>query len=633
MLERRNTKSIMTKAVLDNNENQEELVARIRELQREVDRLNAQLKEKRFGLTWIDVPEAFERESENKIPVLEEVPELAIHNDDGKPTHILIEGDNYHALTCLNYTHHGKIDIIYIDPPYNTGSDGFTYKDKRFLEEYPDGTPVPKNHPLRHSAWLSFMQKRLRLAHGLLKDDGVIFVSINEDELANLKLLLDDVFEESNYITAFTIKVRHEDRILKGDKPIHETTEFLLMYRRSDNFQINKRSVDNSDPSEYKYEIKELIDNPEKIELGGKDVEVFKPGEYRIDELPADFSHLKSINIRGSIKTGNSSGRFHMSYLEERNNLFGYLYKVPEMGDDGRGYRYFLTRSGANRANGFYFQGSPLNREDIKDIPYPNFFDFEQEFNNVGTEGGVPFDGGKKPVAFVKKIIEIAKGDKDDLIVLDFFAGSGSTGHTIVERNLVSNGNQAILVQLPEQTYEIKRGVKVAKDNCKSVFNAGFESITEITYKRFQNIINGYNDGKKKSHDGLGNSLKYYRTAFVGKNQPKSATDDDKVLLAKKAGCLLGLAENTLYETEATDYYQFYTDELGHWTCIYFQEDYSHFEEFRKKVVELEGNEKSVYVFCWTDGAEFAAEFEFEKNITVKSIPQPILNIYKSLNA
>ena len=623
----------MTTTASDNSKTQEQLNCKINELQKEVERLNTQLKEKRFGLTWIDVPEAFEKESENKIPVLEEVPELAIHNDDGKPTHILIEGDNYHALTCLNYTHHGKVDVIYIDPPYNTGSDGFTYKDKRFLEEYPDGTPVPKNHPLRHSAWLSFMQKRLRLAHGLLKDDGVMFVSINEDELANLKLLLDEVFEASNYITTFTIKVRHEDRILKGDKPIHETTEFLLMYRRSDSFQINKRIVDNSDPSEYKYEIRELKDDPERIELGGKIVEIFKPGEYKIDELPADFSHLKSINIRGTIKTGNSSGRFHMSYLEERNNLYGYLYKVPEMGDDGRGYRYFLTRSGAKNANGFYFQGSPLDREDTKEIPYPNFFDFEQEFNIVGTEGGVPFDGGKKPVAFVKKILEIAKGDKGGLIVLDFFAGSGSSGHTVVERNLVSNDNQAILVQLPELTYEIKRGIKVAKDNCKNVFNAGFENITEITYKRFQNVLNGYNDNKKNNHAGLGNSLKYYRTAFVGKNQPKSATDDDKLTLAKKAGCLLGLAENTLYEIEATDYYQFYTDEHGHWTCIYFQEDYSHFLEFRKIVVDLEGKDKSVYVFCWTDGAEFAAEFEFEKNITVKSIPQPILNIYKSLNA
>lgn len=613
---------------------QEEILAqKVRELQKEVERLNAQLKEKRFGLTWIDVPEAFEQESENRIPVLEEVPELAIPNNDGKPTHILIEGDNYHALTCLNYTHRNKIDVIYLDPPYNTGSDGFTYKDKRFLEEYPDGTPIPKNHPLRHSAWLSFMQKRLRLAHELLKDDGVMFVSINEDELANLRILLDQVFEASNYVTTFTIKVRHEDRILKGDKPIHETTEFLLMYRKSETFQINKRVVDNSNPSEYRYEIKELIENPEIIELGGKEVKVFKPGDYEIVEMPADFSHLKSINIRGSIKTGNSSGRFHMSYLEERNNLFSYLYKVPDMGDDGRGYRYFLTRSSANKANGFYFQGSPQNREDTKSIPYPNFFDFEQEFNTVGTEGGVPFDGGKKPVAFLKKIIEIAKGEKDNLVVLDFFAGSGSTAQAILEKNINSGKNQAILVQLPELTYEIKRGKKVAKDNCKNVFAAGFENITQITYQRFVNVINGYSDKKRNHYVGLGNSLKYYRTSFVGKNQPKSATDDDKLVLAKKAGCLLSLAENTLYEKETTDFFQIYTDERGRWTCIYFQEDYSRFEEFRERVIRLEGKEKSVYVFCWTDGAEFATEFEYERNVTVKSIPQPILDIYKSLNS
>ena len=143
---------------------EEELLRRIRELEKKNGYLNQQLKEHRYGLTWIDVPEAFEKASENKIPVLEEVKEKSFTDGSEKPTHILIEGDNYHALTCLQYTHKGKIDVIYIDPPYNTGSDGFTYKDKRFLEKYPDGTPVPKDHPLRHSYWLSFMQKRLELA-------------------------------------------------------------------------------------------------------------------------------------------------------------------------------------------------------------------------------------------------------------------------------------------------------------------------------------------------------------------------------------------------------------------------------------------------------------------------------------
>ena len=142
---------------------EKELYERIHELEKQISFLNQQVKEVKFGLNWIDVPEAFDKESENKIPILEEVPELAISNNDGKPTHILIEGDNYHALTCLNYTHRGKVDVIYIDPPYNTGSDGFTYKDKRFLDKYPDGTKLPINHPLRHSSWLSFMSNNTLL--------------------------------------------------------------------------------------------------------------------------------------------------------------------------------------------------------------------------------------------------------------------------------------------------------------------------------------------------------------------------------------------------------------------------------------------------------------------------------------
>ena len=671
-------------------DNTEELHRRIKELEKEVAYLNDQLKQDdKFGLHWIDVPEAFDKESENKIPILEEVPELAITNDDGKPTHILIEGDNYHALTCLNYTHQGKVDVIYIDPPYNTGSDGFTYKDKRFLDKYPDGQPIPKNHPLRHSVWLSFMEKRLRLAQPLLKNDGVIYISINEEEYANLKLLCDKVFDYSNYITTITIKVRHENRILKGDKPIHETTELLLMYRNSSSFTINKKTVDNSDPSEYIYEIEELIDSPEVVNMGGRDVKVFRPGEYVIHELPADFSHLKKINIRGSIKAGNSSGRFHMSYLEERNNEFNVIYKVPNIGEDGRGARYFLSRSNKDMANGFYFQGAPLTREDTKEVPYPNFLDFESEFNLVGTEGGVPFDGGKKPIEFIKFLLQLAKWGTKDLVVLDFFGGSGSTAHAYLDANL---DGQVILVQMPELTYEYKNGKKIAKNNCKNIFNAGFENITQITRKRFENIINGYIADKKISKilydeeltlsslknaksfldnikklkeeyacqydklkvqiednvlslvgettkkskvNPLGNSLKYYRTSFVGSNTSNQATDKDKTLLAQKAGCLLALAENTLYEQKKTDNYQIFKDKDREvWTAIYFKEDYRHkfFSPFVEEVSKLNGK-KNVYIFSWGDVGSFESYFDGISGIDIKGIPQPILDIYKSLNS
>lgn len=671
-------------------ENIDVLHRKIKDLEGKVAYLNAQLKQDhRFGLHWIDVPEAFDKDGENAIPILEEVPELSITNDDGKPTHILIEGDNYHALTCLNYTHQGKVDVIYIDPPYNTGSDGFTYKDKRFLDKYPDGTPLPKNHPLRHSSWLSFMDKRLKLASSLMKADGVIYISINEEEYANLKLLCDSIFGYSNYITTITIKVRHENRILKGDKPIHETTELLLMYRKSDKFEISKRIVDNSDPRDYIYEIEELTDNPKIINMGGKDVKVFRPGEYRIVECEPSFEHLKKINIRGSIKTGNSSGRFHMSYLEERNNEFNVVYKVPGMGDDGRDGRYFLSRSDSEHANGFYFQGAPLKRNDTKEIPYPNFLDFEQDFNLVGTEGGVPFDGGKKPIAFIQYLLKIAKGDNKDLVVLDFFAGSGSTAHAYMDGGYTG---QVILVQAPEKTYCFRTSKKVAKDNCKGVFNAGFETITQITRKRIENVIGGYvtdkkiakvlfeeeltpislkkvpdyleeidrlkhenehaynsftvqvRDGvlvlqgeisKKKQCPPLGNSLKYYRTSFVGDSSVSQATDNDKTILAQKAGCLLALAENTLYETMKTENYQIFKDkDHDLWTAVYFKEDYRprFFNEFVEEVEKLQGI-KNVYIFSWGDVGSFDSYFENLSGVNLKSIPQPILDIYKSLNA
>ena len=180
----------------------EEYEAQIKALKEEIELLKKkqtyEIKRQKYGLNWIDVPEAFEKDSENKIPVLEEVKEKSIKNNDGKPTHILIEGDNYHALQCLNYTHKGKIDVIYIDPPYNTGNE-FVYKDARYLDKYPDGSLVDTNHPLKHSYWLSFMEKRLKLAKNLLSKKGVIFISIDDNEQANLKLLCDSIFGEKNY--------------------------------------------------------------------------------------------------------------------------------------------------------------------------------------------------------------------------------------------------------------------------------------------------------------------------------------------------------------------------------------------------------------------------------------------------
>lgn len=591
-------------------ETQEEILAqKVRELQKEVERLNAQLKEKRFGLTWIDVPEAFEQESENRIPVLEEVPELAIHNDDGKPTHILIEGDNYHALTCLNYTHRGKVDVIYIDPPYNTGSDGFKYKDKRFLEEYPDGSAIPTNHPLRHSVWLSFMKKRLDLSINLLNNKGIIFISIGAVELAQLTILCNEVFGESNqiaiiprvqkrgngkgthfspavdYVLAYAKDIKNVDRFFApntADFPILETEG----PRGGEYYECSKSlyqgSLD-SRPNQRYY-----IQCPDGSFI-------IPPGNVFPDKI-GDGCFVAPVDNEDKCWRWSRD-----SYLAQKHLLVFKKVKKPTL----------LNEYGRASYWNVYTKRYQRDAEKKGKVP-PNYID--DCINSLGTSRlndiGITFSFSK-PCELITKLIKFTN-KRRDIVVLDYFAGSGTTLDSIMQINS-----------------ETKDGAR----QCILVTNNEDNICRDITYVRNKCVIEGYTDSKGNVVPGLGNSLKYYRTSFVGKNQPKSATDDDKLVLAKKAGCLLSLAENTLYEKETTDFFQIYTDERGRWTCIYFQEDYSRFEEFREKVIRLEGKEKSVYVFCWTDGAEFATEFEYERNVTVKSIPQPILDIYKSLNS
>ena len=145
---------------------------------------------KKYGLVWEEKAEDVEERLREQLPVLTEVKERAIvSNDADVPNHILIEGDNLEALTALSYSHEGKIDVIYIDPPYNTGNKDFVYNDSY----------VDSEDSYRHSKWLSFMHKRLKIAKRLLSDEGVIFISIDDNEQANIKLLCDEIFGEHNF--------------------------------------------------------------------------------------------------------------------------------------------------------------------------------------------------------------------------------------------------------------------------------------------------------------------------------------------------------------------------------------------------------------------------------------------------
>ena len=594
---------------------------KILKLTKENARLKHAIKREKYGLVWLDVPEAFEDDVENKLPILKEDSKMEISNKDDLPTNILIEGDNYHALTCLNYTHMEKIDFIYIDPPYNTGSDGFRYRDKRILDKYPDGTEVPKDHPLRHSYWLSFMKKRLELAKNLLRDNGLIFISIDDNESSQLKLLCDEIFGESNLILCLHVQVRYPGKTLVEDSSVQKLLEYVYVYGKTDKSMLNQEEIKYS-LDKFIWKIKEK-GKLKTIEIGGKRVDIFSKDDYEIIESNASVNNLKEIWASGQVLDGNSSGRFFRDYLAGRFSTDGYgvLYKVYGIGDDVLDYRYFTGPKREGATKGKYYQGVPKDTLEnldgkMRPLPIKNFVDFADSFGNCRNEGGVEFRSGKKPVAFISHLLKLGLIPNKNNLILDFFAGSGSTGHAVLELNKTEKTkHQFILVQINEKNDQQKDKLNLKSENdgvCR-----------KETYTRMKNCMQGYN-----SKSPLGGSLKYYRTAFVGTHNILSVEDEDKIEMAQHAGELLAIAENTLSQIMKSEYYQIF-NEKDRYTAIYFREESDKFDEFVSAVRKLK-KDTTVYIFSWGE-TEFAEEFSDIENVRVKSIPQPILEIYKKI--
>jgi adenine-specific DNA-methyltransferase len=493
-----------------------------------INEIENSLTEKKYGLVWEEHEERVDKELKTKIPVFTEVEDKEIVMDKEKPYNFLIEGDNLHSLYLLKKTHKEKIDVIYIDPPYNTESKDFKYNDD-YVDKL-DGYP--------HSKWISFMNNRLKIARSLLKNDGCIMISINENEIFVLKLLMDEIFGQDNYLTTITIKVRHNDRILKGDKDFHEVTEYLLFYRKSKDFKIKKRKEDNTSLSNYKFKILELTNKPQETIIDGKIVHIFKPNEYKIETIDPSINGLKKISIRGSIKEGNSSGRFFMKNFEQLiKSQSGYLYKVFEMGADSLGYRYFRNPlEKEKRVNGDYFQGIPINHSNFKYIPYPNYADFVDYFNTVGYEGGIEFRNGKKPVEFLKYCLMLAGiNDNKQAIVLDFFAGSGSTLEAVQQINKSDSGSRKVILCTnndvgPQQQESYRKSKGLTPTEFKKILLSPNEDwinfmdkngiCHSITYPRVRNVSKGYSYIQSKKRifiDGIPFNLKYYKTDYINR--------------------------------------------------------------------------------------------------------------------
>ena len=447
-----------------------------------INEIETEITEKKYGLVWEEHEERVDVEMKTKVPVFTEVADREIASDEELPYNFLLEGDNLHSLKLLEKTHKGKIDLIYIDPPYNTKEKDFIYDDTRIdlLDGY------------RHSKWLSFIEKRLRIACELLSNEGFIFISIDDNEASQLKLLCDDIFGEANYQKTDYIQVRYVDKTLKSDMSYHKQIEQVLVYSKSTEAKPHLVPID-YDYKKFVYSIEELEEGT-IIELGGKKVEVFQKWQYKIIKHPEGFKDgLKEIWASGTILNGNSSGRFFRDYLTGRKNIdgLGVMYKVYDIGDDKYPYRYFTGPQKENAEKGKYYQGVPaekLSENATKTVPIPNFYDMAGDFGNISKEGGIDFNSGKKPIKMIQMFIDYFK-DKN-ITVLDFFAGSGSTAHAVLKKNSIDGG---------------KRQFILCTNNESKICD-------EKTYPRIKNVISGYG-----SYIGIPANLKYYKTDFIDK--------------------------------------------------------------------------------------------------------------------
>lgn len=555
---------------------------------------------KKYGLIWDEekVKEQFEKDAQNALPILKEITSKEIKDkDQSKPLNVLIEGDNYHALSVLNFTHQGKVDVIYIDPPYNTGSGDFKYNDK-FVDE---------EDAFRHSKWLSFMSKRLRLAKNLLNDEGVIFISIDDNEFAQLKLLCDEIFGEENRLSTHHVQVRYGNKSLNERKDFQELIEYTLIYANNKKLFKANKTVEEYNLDKFNLEITELKKPSETIEIGGKKVDIFRAGTYSIKEQESGNINLfKETWLSGSIYSGTGHGKTYQKIIEPRVKIDGLstLYKIYGLGEDGLGFRYMINPQRESSSRGKMFTKIPTEKKEALENgnldttkPIINFYDFSPNFGNIRSEGGVAFNAGKKPVVMLKQFINYHKGK--NTTVLDFFAGSGSTGQAVLDLNQEDGGNRSFIL-------------------CTN--NEG-NIATEICYPRIKNVIKGH-----KNIQGTGGILKYFKTAFVKNSLAK---DDMKIRLANECTEMLCLREGVFSEVTSTTNYKIFkhNDKI---VAVYYSLERDELKSLKKELDKLDGR-KTLYCFTLDPLGLSKSDFIGWNDVILEPIPQKILDVYKQI--
>jgi len=544
------------------NLSKEQLIAEIKRLK----------KRKKFGLVWEDKTEDVAELCKTKLPVLVDVEDKEISDGSHEPTNILIEGDNYHALSVLNYTHKGKIDVIYIDPPYNTGA-----KDWKYNNNY-----VDINDSYRHSKWLSMMSKRLQLAKNLLKHDGVLICAIDDNEFHHLGALLEEIFFD---FEIHCVTIVHNPRGIQGSN-FSYTHEYAYFVFRKGLKVIGARKIKAED-----IDWRNLRDNG-----GGSLRTDARNCFYPIiveDEKVVGFGHVLNNDEHLSEQTVKKGNSFYVYPIDKQAIERKWRYARQSVESISHLLRAKKTVKGYEIEIGKDF-GT------VRTVWQDSRYD-ANEYGTKLVHALVPdstFDFPKSVFNTYDCIAPILY-ERKNAIVLDYFAGSGTTGHAVLILNKEDKGQRGFILCTNNEN-------KIAEDVC---------------YPRIKKVIKGHKNYPDIT--GIPASLKYFRTDFVDADP----TDKNKKKLTERATEMLCLKEGTFEKVTNKKALKIYKN-TNHYTGIIF--DQMAIPDFKEVIVKMKGK-FSVYVFSLGDDS-FEEEFDdVKQKVKLSPIPEVILRVYRRI--
>ena len=480
-----------------------------------INEIENELVEKKYGLVWEKHIEQVDEDIKANVPVFTEVEDRAILSGVDDSCNFLLEGDNLHSLKLLEKTHAGKIDCIYIDPPYNTGNKDFIY----------DDVYVDSADNYRHSKWVSFMAERLKIARNLLTNEGCIFLQINDIEFAQLKMLCDEIFGEENFLNIVSVNMKNIAGASGGgeDKRLKKNCEYVLIYAKnyallplfSGPYVYTKLSEMvkkyEEDGKSWKYTtvllnegIKEYVGstvdgdgneikiyirkNPEMLSVRQvakrdniSEEEVYNKYGTKIFQTTNAQSSIRTRVMDFREKTEIKEDLISIEYIPKTGKNKGKMYEQFYKGDKCR--LFVWLKDTAEEIDG------QLYKKDLQGT----YWDANGWMKNLTKEGDVEFAKGKKPVDLIKQIISLYP--QKECTILDFFAGSGTTGHAVLSVNEDDGGNRKFILCTNNQN-------KICE---------------QVTYKRLKNVICGYSDKK-----GIQANLRYYKTEMIPKSKDDS---------------------------------------------------------------------------------------------------------------